>query len=370
MNAPKLTILQIITPRRFSGAEREMLYLSEGLQQRGHRVVVACKRNPDLQAALQERGLPVHPLPIAGKLNFAAPLILAREARRIQADVVHTHLSTAAQWGGLMGKLTGLPVLAHVHSMNSKVFFSLADHLIACSEGVRRHLIAQGVPPERVDVACNGLPARLFTGLAPAAQVRQDLNLPPGAPVIGVVAHLSLRKGHRYLLEALPILLRRFPDLVCLIVGEGALQANLEAHARQLGVAQAVRFLGFRPDAVQLMVGMDVVVLPSVAKEGLGLALIEAGFLGKPTVASAAPGIDEVVVDGETGLLAPPGDAAALASCLAQVLADPALADRLGDAGRRRVQQHFSVDAMAERTEAIYRKILSRNPRRRSEVIG
>lgn len=363
MNSPKLNILQVITPRRFYGAERSLVYLCEGLQQRGHRVVVACKGNPGLQAALQAYGIPVHALPIAGKLNFAAPLVLAHLARSIQADVVHTHLSTAAQWGGLMGKLTGLPVLAHVQAMNSKVFFSLADHLIACSEGVRQHLIAQGVAPERVDVAFNGLPGQLFAGLHPAAYVRQELDIPLGAPVIGVVAHLSLRKGHRHLLAALPSLLRQFPDLVCLVVGEGAMHDSLQAQARELGVAEAVRFLGFRPDAVQLMVGMDVVVLPSVAKEGLGIVLIEAGFLGKPAVASAAPGIDEVVVNGETGLLAPPGDAAALADCITQLLADPALAARLGDAGRQRAQHRFSVDAMAQRAEGIYYKILSRRHR-------
>jgi len=111
------------------------------------------------------------------------------------------------------------------------------------------------------------------------------------------------------------------------------------------------------------MVGMDVVVLPSVAKEGLGMALIEAGFLGKPAVASDCPGIDEVVVDGETGLLAPPGDAAALAERLTQLLVNPALAERLGNAGRRRAERLFSMDAMAARMEGIYYKILSRHHR-------
>ena len=155
-------------------------------------------------------------------------------------------------------------------------------------------------------------------------------------------------------------MLARFPDLVCLIVGEGETHAELEEVADDLGIGHTVRFLGYRSDAVQLMVGMDVVVLPSVAKEGLGVALIEAGFLGKPVVGSLCGGINEVVVAGETGLLAPPGDVVALAACITQLLVNPALAERLGAAGRLRAEQRFSMEAMAARAEGIYYKILSR----------
>ena len=136
------------------------------------------------------------------------------------------------------------------------------------------------------------------------------------------------------------------------------MRAELARLAEALGVAESVRFLGFRTDAVDVMQLMDVVVLPSVAKEGLGLALVEAGFLGKATVGSDCPGIDEVVRDGETGLLVPPGDSAALARALGKLLGDAALRARYGQAGRARAEELFTLQAMAARAEAIYRDVL------------
>lgn len=360
MNSRKLTILQVITPRRFSGAERMVVYLSQGLQERGHRVVVACKANEKLQAELRAQGLEAHALPISGKANVLAPWRIARFAQSIGADLIHTHLSTASLWGSFAGKLAHIPVVAEVHALNSKTCFVYADHIVTCSEGVRQHVLAQGVRPDRVEVLYNGLPPGRFQGLRPVSEVRAELGLAKGAPVIGVVAHLSEKKGQRYVLGALPQLLGRFPELVCLLLGEGQMREELACLAQELGVAEAVRFLGFRPDAIDLMQAMDVVVLPSIAKEGLGLALVEAGFLRKPAVGTACPGIDEVIADGETGLLVPPADCAALAEAIGRLLGDEALAARMGEAGRRRAERLFTQQAMAAQAEEIYLKLLDR----------
>lgn len=359
MNSRKLTVLQVITPRRFSGAERMVVYLSQGLQDRGHRVVVACKRNEKLEAELGAQGVEVHALPISGKANLLAPVRLARFARQIGADVIHTHLSTASLWGSFAGKLAHVPVVAEVHALNSKNCFVYADHIVTCSEGVRQHIIAQGVRPERIEVLYNGLPPTRFQGLRPANEVRRELGLAAEAPVIGVIAHLSEKKGQRYVLGALPELLTRFPELVCLLLGEGDMRAELERLAEELDVSAAVRFLGFRPEAIELMQAMDVVILPSIAKEGLGLALVEAGFLRKPAVGTACPGIDEVIADGETGLLVPPADSAALAAAVGRLLDDRALAARMGEAGRRRAERMFTQQAMAAKAEEIYLRMLA-----------
>ncbi|MBU0607483.1 MAG: glycosyltransferase family 4 protein [Armatimonadetes bacterium] len=368
MTAPKLQILQVITARRFYGAEHVLLHLCEGLRDRGHDVSVACKPNADLERELGLLDIPVFAMPIGGKLNLAAPVRLARLARRLHVDVIHTHLSSASLWGSVAGRLAGIPVIAEVHALNSRWSFMLAHHIVTCSEGVRQHMIGLGVPPPRLDVLYNGLPARLFEGLKDGAAVRRELGLSPTGPVIGAVAHLSPRKGHRHLLEAVLLLRARFPDLVCLLVGEGEALLELEELAEQMGIKAAVRFLGFRPDAIQLVAGLDVVVLPSVAKEGLGVALIEAGFLGKPTVGSDCPGIDEVIVDGETGLLVPPGDSWALAEAITGLLSDPTLSRRLGAAARERMYRHFTVETMAARAEEIYLELLRK--RRRLPPVG
>lgn len=364
MDSTRLRVMMVITPRRFSGAERMVVWQSQGLRDRGHEVLVVCKPNAPLQAALAAAGIPCRPLGISGKGNLLAPFRLAKVAREFGADIIHTHLSTASLWGSFAGKIARVPVVAEVHALNSKTCFVYADLIVTCSAGVRDHLVAQGVPPERVEVLYNGLPPERFQNLKPIAALQAELGLQPGQPVIGVVAHLSEKKGHRHLIAALPELRRRFPGLVCLLLGEGALRSELAAQAEALGVGSAVRFLGFREDAVAVMQVMDVVVLPSVAKEGLGVALIEAAFLGKPTVGSDCPGIKEVIVPGETGLLVPPGDSEALAAALVRLLEDASLRHRLGDAGRDRADRLFTLAAMVSRAETIYGQVLARDHRR------
>lgn len=353
-----LTVLMVITPAHYSGAEHAAVYLAQGLEQRGHRVVFACKRSESTLSALADAGLEAHVLPIAGKANLAAPFALARLVHEVDADVIHTHLSTAALWGSIAGRLAGVPVVASVQALNTAHCFRLADLMAACSEGVRDHLIAQGVPASVIRILHNAVPGERYADLPGRAAMRADLGLSPQGPVLCHVAHLSPRKGHRYLLKAVARLRERWPELVCLLVGEGPERAALEGEARNLGVADAVRLLGYREDAPAVMQAADLVVLPSVWKEGLPVVLVEAAFVGRPVVASDAPGIREVVVDGETGVLVPPENADLLAEALAGLLADPGLAGRMGAAAKERARRLFTVERMAETAENIYRELL------------
>ncbi|MGI5819686.1 MAG: glycosyltransferase family 4 protein [Armatimonadota bacterium] len=356
-----LTVLTIITPARYSGAERVAVYLAEGLQCRGHRVVFACKHNEQLLEALEKRGIEAHPLPISGKGNLMAPFLLAWFAEWVGADVIHTHLSTASLWGAVAGKLTGIPTIASVHALNIKTCYVYSDMLATCSEGVRQHMIAQGIPGERIEVMYNGLSPRQFEDIPPKRAVRDELDLPHDVPVIGEVAHLSPRKGQTHLLDAVVRLLERWPALICLLVGEGEDREALEARVAELGIEDHVRLTGYRPDARRIMMAMDVVVLPSVAIEGLGIALIEGAFVGKPVVGSDAPGIREALVDGSTGLLAPPGDAEALAGAIGQILENPTLAREMGRRGQERAESMFTLDHMVSRAEELYRRLLANN---------
>ncbi len=362
----RLTVLQIITPRRYSGAERAMTYLSESLAKRGHRVVVACKHNELLLRELDERGVENHVLPIRGKLNIAAPFVISNFARRIGADIIHTHLSTASLWGSLGAKLAGVPCVGDVQWLNHKHWYLFADRLTACSHGVRKHLIGQGLDGERIEVVYNGLDPAQFSGLSDGQAVREELGLRPEQPVIGTIAHFSPRKGHGYLLAAMTQLVKRFDDLCCLLIGEGKDEQHLRRAVGELGLEKHVRFLGYRHDAVELIKAMDVMVLPSLV-EGLGIVLIEAGFLGKPAVASDIDGIDEVIVNGETGMLVPPADATALAVGIETLLEDAEWGRELGRQARLRMQRMFSLEAMTDRAEAVYHEVIAEY--RRTHVV-
>lgn len=358
-NARALTVLTVITPSRYSGAERMAVYLAEALGERGHRVVFACKRNELLLEELAARGIQAHALPISGKTNVAAPFMLGWLAKRVGADVIHTHLSSAGLWGSFGGRIAGVPTVASVHALNSKTCFVFADMVATCSDGVRHHLLGQGMSPDNIRVLHNGVRPEDFEGLDSAAAVRAELGIAADAPVIGEVAHLSARKGHRYLIEAVALLRERWPGIVCLIVGEGDERAAIERQIAELGLGESVRLLGYRHDAPRMIQAMDVVTLPSVAREGLGVCLIEAAMLGKPVVGSDAPGIREVLADGDTGLLAAVGDAQDLAVKIGALLEDRELARTMGARGREYALGRFTISRMAETAEAIYRETIA-----------
>jgi glycosyltransferase involved in cell wall biosynthesis len=353
-----LRILQVITPSRYSGAERVCVELSEELKELGHRVEVVTKPNSHLATALADRGVKCHVIRIGGKLNLAAPLLIARTARHVEADVIHTHLSTASLWGSAAGRLLRIPVITHVHALNTPIWYRGASHLVAVAQAVHDHLVAHGIPPDRISVVHN---ATDFSDLPPPrtrADLKADLGISDRGPLIVVTAHLSAKKGHRSLFQALDIVRRKGVGFQCLCLGEGPELGRLRDLVERLGLGDGVRFPGFRDDARQIVGAADVVVLPSVRGEGLPLSLLEAAALGKPAVASCLAGLPEIVVNDETGYIVEPGDPRALASALEHLLSDAALRQRMGQAARRRAQELFSRDRRARAVERVYLRAL------------
>lgn len=354
-----MRILQVITPSRFSGAERVCVEVSEELQGLSHHVEVITKPNSHLAAALAERGVKGHVMRIGGKFNLAAPLIIARTARRMEADLIHTHLSTASLWGSTAGHLLGIPVITHVHALNTPIWYRGATHLVAVARAVRDHLVAHGISRDRISVVHN---ATDFDGL-PASRSRDRLQaalgVDPHEPLIVVTAHLSAKKGHRVLLQALRMLSQDGTRFRCLCLGEGPELGALRDLARRLALGDLVRFLGFRDDAKEIVAGADVVVLPSVRGEGLPLSLLEAAAMGRPAVASRLAGLPEIIADNETGYIVEPGDAGALASRLSKLLRDAPLRARMGGAARERARELFTRDRRARAIERVYLRALA-----------
>jgi glycosyltransferase involved in cell wall biosynthesis len=202
----------------------------------------------------------------------------------------------------------------------------------------------------------NGIRAR---GPGPGRRAaREALGLDQEQPVVMTIGRLNVMKGHVHLLDAVPGLLERFPDVAVVVAGRGHLQEQLQAQADALGVSGAVRLLGQRSDARMLLDAADVFVLPS-RHEGMPLVLLEAMDAGLPVVATRVIGSAEVVAEGETGLLVRPRDPAALGQALATLLADPALRERFGLAGRQRFVAGFTAERMTRDTVAVYERVLA-----------
>jgi glycosyltransferase involved in cell wall biosynthesis len=231
----------------------------------------------------------------------------------------------------------------------------MLDRVIAVSESARAFLIrSKGYPAEKISVVPNGRDLSVFRPGGARSRVRKELGLGDAVPLVGVVGRLEPQKGHAVLLEAWPSVLRDLPDARLLVVGDGRLRERLDQRARDLRVADSVIFTGFRADVPRLLDAVDVVTLPSLS-EGMPLAAIEASAMARPVVATAVDGTPEVIRDGRTGRLVPPGDPAALARALLALLRDPEAARRMGRAGRDYVLDRFTLDRHVEATARVYR---------------
>ncbi|MFD2090586.1 glycosyltransferase family 4 protein [Blastococcus deserti] len=229
------------------------------------------------------------------------------------------------------------------------------DRLIAVSDAQRRTYERAGVPTASLTTVPNGITAR---GRGPGrCAARAALGLDPDQLVVMTVGRLTEQKGQRYLVEATPELATRFPGLSVVVLGEGHLRDDLVRRAADLGVGDAVRLPGHRSDARLLIDAADVFVFPS-RHEGMPLAVLEAMQAGLPVVATDVLGTAEVVADGETGTLTPPGDPRALAAAVAELLSDPQRRRRYGEAGCRRYLERFTAHRMATETLAVYDEAL------------
>lgn len=354
-----MRILQVITPSKVAGAERSTIALCRGLAARGHEVLLACKaKSPLIDVAVRE-GVNVVPMHISGKFNVLAPFRLARFAREHRIDLIATHLSTASLWGSVAGRLLGVPVVAFVRALNTKTCYLFAHKIIAVARAVKNHLVRQGVPPGRIEVVHNGVDLSHFVPPADLAAAKRRLDIAPDRLVVGVVAHLTEKKGHRWFLDAAAEVRRRVPQAYFLLAGDGQERQALQEQAKVLAIAPHVRFAGFQRDVRPWIGAMDVVVLPSLSMEGLPRALLEAGAMEKPVICSPVGGMPEVVQNGKTGFIVPTNDTTALAEAIIRLLSDEKFRLRMGRAGRLRVSQEFTQEHTVAKTEKVYQEVLS-----------
>jgi glycosyltransferase involved in cell wall biosynthesis len=356
-------ILHVEGGRHLYGGAYQVLHLVRGLTARGHTSVLVCPRGCALATAAAADAR-VHDIPMHGDLDLLLIARLRGLIRSERPDLVHLHSRAGADWmGGIAARLAGVPAILTRRVDNPEPSWMvgpksrLYGRVIAISDGIARVLLAGGLPPDKLRVVHSAVDVDAYARPCARAHLAERLGLPVAGPLIGVVAQLIPRKGHAVLLAALPALLVRHPDLQVLFLGQGPLAATLEAAIREAGLAGRVHLLGFRDDLADLLPCLDLLVHPAHL-EGLGVSLLQAASAGVPIVASAVGGIPEAVHDGETGLLVPPGDVAALGAAIDSLLADPERRRVLGAAGKALMESAFSIDAMVEGNLAVYRELV------------
>lgn len=405
------TILYLDHTAKMGGGEIALLNLVSALDRRRYRpLVVLATEGPLAEklraAAVETTILPLDPalretrkdtigLGSLFKLRQLGQLLaysvrVARWARSQSVDLIHTNSLKSDIYGGIAGRLAGIPVLWHVRdNINSQYLpplvasgFRLLSRLlpqivVANSKSTLHQLrpsqsksgavVYSGVPMEVVhDGYVEG---QAITGPLQSSAVWGR------PPVIALIGRIAEWKGQHVFLRAAAAIRAAYPDARFWIIGaplfgEFEYEKSLHALTEALALTDTVEFLGFRDDVAQLMPQIDIVVHASTLGEPFGQVVIEGMAAGKPLVATDGGALPEIVVPGETGYLVTMGSAESMAAALEKLLADPAGARAMGEAGKERVKERFTISHTARKVEAVYDALFAGNPGETSEPLG
>jgi glycosyltransferase involved in cell wall biosynthesis len=371
MSERRLRVVMLIESVSGGGAERFTVGLARAIEAEGCDVVVCASRDAgrNRDPIAHAAGVRVLMLGRRRTLSPLAWLPLVRHLRRERVDVLHSHMFGSNVWAVLIGRLARVPVvIATEHSwtyegqrlrklLDGYWIGRLATAFVAVSpEDARRMVAIERVPARRVRTIATGLlrdPAELQT--APG-DLREELGLAPGTPLVGAVAMLRPMKAVDVLVEAFARLRQRVPEAHLAVAGDGPLRSEVEAQVAALGVGDAVHLLGVREDVANVLRSLDVVVMPSDS-EGSPIALIEAMVAGRAIVASCVGGMPWILDDGRCGVLVPPRAPEALAHAVTDLLGDPARRDELGARARRRARADFTLESVAGQWAELYREL-------------
>jgi glycosyltransferase involved in cell wall biosynthesis len=384
----KLNVVQICdhlgwTGSRMHGVKRLFAWMIPRFDRDRFDVSLISLRKKDTsEDTLESLGIDVTYLH-KSKFDPATLPALLKVLDRKQADILHMHGYGATTFGRLAGAVRRIPTLLHEHANHTdtplfqkavdRVLARYTDLAIAVSRSTAEFVVrARQMPAERTKVVYLGVPLDDFARDRSPDEVRAaraELGVPEGVPAVGTVTRLMPSKGNQYFVEAARLVLDRRPDARFYVVGEGELQPDLEAQARQLGLGDRLVFAGFRRDVAGVLSALDVVVFPSLW-EGTPLTAFEALAMGRPIVSTDADGLGDILSDGRDALVVPRRDARALADGIVTLLNDPERRVMLGAAARE-TGAAFSIDGFVRRMERLYELMhqVSR-PTRRAGILS
>ena len=359
-----MKILHVETGRHLYGGPQQVIYLVMALQDMGHDNLIVCPPGSGIDNAAREAGIPVRNLFCAGDLDLPFAYRLAQFIGQSKPDIVHCHSRRGADvLGGLAASFADVPAVVSRRVDNTEMRLVAAlryrpfRKVIAISEAIARELRERGVEDERLAIIRSAVDVARFERSGDCGRFRAEYGVPDRALLIAAAGQLIPRKGHRYLLQAAAELGATHGEFRVLVFGEGYLHGQLQAQAESLGISDIVTLAGFRDDLDDYVGCFDVFVHPALA-EGLGVAALKAAAAGVPVLGFEAGGLVEAVEQGVTGILVPPEDVGALRAAMAGLMDEPALRDRLGRAGRERMQKDFSIATMAQSHAALYESVI------------
>jgi glycosyltransferase involved in cell wall biosynthesis len=375
----KARVLYFLTSKVWGGIEEHVLSLITGLDKdliEPHLVchpalVNTMRKNPKAE------GCKTFPLYLESWLQWREVRRLMGYIKELKPHIAHAHDFRASFLLMPLAKYMGVPITietSHITGINRKgpirgsYFFDrtlsrLTTKYIAVSHAIKKYFVeVKGIREDKIVVIHNGRDLSTFRPYEPSkiGELRRSMGLVNGRPVVTVVGRLHEQKGHCYLLESLPAVFQKHPQLQVFLVGDGPLRDPLERQASDLGIIGNVAFTGYKSNIQDWIAISDLIVLPSLW-EGLPLVLIEASAMGKPVIATAVDGSPEVIVHGKTGLIVPPKDSAELGKAVDALLSDKHLREEMGKQGRQFVLENFRIETQIEKTQDLYEDLLRQN---------
>ncbi len=367
----KLKILHISESSGWSGGAAQALHLARELRYLGHENIFACPSGGDLGRKAAADGFQVRHFQPKRDYDLRTAFALARLIDELKPAVMQAHHPKAHAMGLIAKFLSGhKPVFIFTRRVSHPIvegFFArlkytsrLIDGCIAVAESVRNILVAYGVKPERVKTIYSGTDPAIYSPRPPAELILKELALPPGLPVVMLVGNFSAHKGQHVLIKAAALLYSRELDFALVFAGRGTDSEELKGLFRHSGLPmEKGRFLGLRDDVEKLLTVATVSVNAAVKGEALSGSIRESLAMGVPAAASDISGNSEIVRDGLTGLLFPPGDHAALADRLETLLRSPDLRKKFSRNSVTLVRENFTTGIMAARTLEYYRELIA-----------
>ena len=295
---------------------------------------------------------------------------LSRLAKQERVDIIHTFFEKSEVMGWVTARLSGIPIWITSRrdlgfkrkNIYNRIFnFTARDckRCIANCHAVKNQVVQrERLTEEKIEVIYNGLDLASYENSNNGKELRNELGIDDHIPLVGMIANFNFEiKGHRYFLEAAKTVLEKIPNVEFLLVGDGPLRNHYKELTHELGLKGKVHFLGERSDVSAILSNLSISVLSSTS-EGLSNVILESMAAGKPVIATNVGGSREIVVNGVTGYLVPPADSQTMAKAITELLQDPDKAITMGVAGKKLVGEKFSIKAMVERYENLYKSLM------------
>ncbi|MCR4439436.1 MAG: glycosyltransferase [bacterium] len=364
MTKQKKRLLHVVHGLGRAGGERKLWELLSRLDRERYEIAIcAVGKSGLMEQEFRSLGHLLYIFPRRCRYDLTLPFAVARLVRTFRPDLVQTTLFFADIIGAMASclarpkALVSWEVITHPLNLRRELMYwalrNRFDMVVTVSDSIQKFVVdKRHQNPRAITTIHYGVDLRNYAPRPKTGSLAREIGA-PGATIFGTVAHFRKQKGHLYLVEAVQQVVAEYPEAHFVLVGVGREEPRVRERVAQLGLERHVHFLGLREDVHELLNEFDVFVLPSLW-EGFPNVILEAMACAKPVVATAVEGTVELVVHGQTGLLAAPADAQSLASALLNMLADRELMARSGQAGRRRVEEHFTVEHQVAAFERLY----------------